>query len=109
MSQKIHVILEDDIDGGDASETVSFALDGTNYEIDLSEKNADKLRETFAPYIGHGRKVGAGASRRGSRKSANTLGPSAREVRDWARSTGRDVPERGRIPAEIREAFDAAH
>ena len=67
MAQKVQIILEDDLDGGEASETVSFGLDGTNYEIDLNEENATALREAFAAYVGHARKV-TGA-RRGAKKS----------------------------------------
>jgi hypothetical protein len=108
MAQKVHIVLEDDLDGSDASQTVSFALDGTSYEIDLNDKNAAKLRDAMATYVGHARKV-TGA-RRGRRSSASTTnGHSAKEVRDWARSNGHKVPERGRIPATVREAFDSAH
>ena len=107
MAQKVHIVLEDDIDGSEASQTVSFALDGTSYEIDLNDKNAGGLRDALATYIGHGRKV-SGAGRRG-RRSAAAGGTSAKEIRDWARSNGHKVPDRGRIPADVREAFEAAH
>ncbi len=110
MAQKIHVVLEDDLDGSEATETVSFGLDGTSYEIDLNDKNAAALRDAMSTYIGHGRKAGSGSgSRRGRRSTASTMGPSAREIRDWARSNGHSVPDRGRIPADVREAFEAAH
>src|SRR3954447_24448692 len=100
MAQKVNIILVDDIDGSEATETVSFGLDGTTYEIDLNDQNAATLRDALAGYIGHGRKVGA-ASRRGRRSpAAATSGPSAREIRDWARSNGYDVPDRGRVSAE---------
>ncbi len=109
MAQKVHIVLEDDLDGSPATETVSFGLDGKTYEIDLNDKNAGKLRDALAQYVGAGRSVGG--ARRGGRKSASAtnLGPSAREVRDWARSNGHDVPDRGRIPADVRAAFDAAN
>ncbi len=111
MAQKVHIVLEDDLDGGDASETVAFGLDGTSYEIDLNEDNAASLRETLASYIGHARKVTG--SRRTARKATGAAstngGPSARDVREWARSAGHEVPDRGRIPADVREAYDAAH
>jgi hypothetical protein len=107
MAQKVHIVLEDDLDGSPASETVAFGLDGKTYEIDLNEKNAAKLRDALAAYIGAARSTGG---RRGARKAnATNLGPSAREVRDWARSNGYDVPDRGRIPADVRAAFDAAN
>ena len=121
MAQKIHIVLEDDLDGSEASETVTFALDGASYEIDLNEQNATALREALAPYIGHGRKV-SGGTRRGGRKAAGTGssangsggsggsgGPSAKEIRDWARENGFEVPDRGRVSAEVRQAYDAAH
>ncbi len=108
MAQKVHIVLEDDLDGSPATETVSFGLDGKTYEIDLNDKNAGKLRDALAQYVGAARSTGG---RRGGRKSssATNLGPSAREVRDWARSNGYDVPDRGRIPADVRAAFDAAN
>jgi nucleoid-associated protein Lsr2 len=109
MAQKVHIVLEDDIDGSEATQTVAFGLDGTAYEIDLNDKNAAALRDALATYVGHGRKV-SGGSRRGRRSSAATAnGHSAKEIREWARSNGHKVPERGRIPAEVREAFDAAN
>lgn len=108
MAQKVNIVLVDDIDDSEASETVSFGLDGTTYEIDLNDKNAAALREALATYIGHGRKVGA-APRRRRGAAAATGGPSAKDVREWARAAGHDVPERGRIPADVRSAYDAAH
>ena len=108
MAQKISIVLEDDLDGGEATETVTFGLDGTSYEIDLNDKNAAMLRDALAPYVGHGRKVGA-APRRGRKTSASSDGPSAREIRDWARSNGFDVPDRGRVSSEVREAFEKAN
>jgi len=106
MAQKVHITLEDDLDGGDAAETVAFGLDGRSYEIDLNAKNAKALREALARYVAAGRRAGgrtAGAKRR------TQVGTSAREIRDWARSNGRQVPDRGRIPSDVREAFEAAH
>ena len=111
MAQKVHIVLVDDLDGSEATESVSFGLDGTSYEIDLNDANAARLRDALAEFVGHARKVGS-ASRRGRRSSAAAAaagGPSAREIRDWARSNGFDVPDRGRVSAEVREAFDAAH
>ncbi|GAA1135088.1 Lsr2 family protein [Nocardioides aquiterrae] len=109
MAQKVNIVLVDDIDGSEATETVSFGLDGTTYEIDLNDKNAAALRDALASYVGHGRKVGA-APRRGRRSAAAASnGPSAKEIRDWARANGHDVPDRGRVSAEVREAYDKAH
>ncbi len=109
MAQKVHIVLEDDLDGSEATQTVTFALDGTSYEIDLNDKNAGKLRDALAPYLGHARKS-SGPRRAGRRSSAPAeSGSSAKEIRDWARSNGHQVPERGRIPASVREAFEAAN
>lgn len=108
MAQRVHIVLEDDIDGGAAEETVTFALDGTSYEIDLSQQNAAKLRDLFAPYVTAARR----ASGRGSRKSSRgrgSGGPNPAEIRDWARAHGHVVSDRGRVPAEVRSAYDAAH
>ena len=109
MVHKVHVTLEDDLDGGEANETVSFGLDGIGYEIDLHEQNASALRVALAVYVGHARKVASG-NRRARRPAASSDGSaSAREMREWARSNGIQVTERGRVPAEVREAFEAAN
>ncbi len=111
MAQRVNVVLEDDLDGSDADETVTFALDGVNYEIDLSAANADKLREALALYVGHGRKT-SGRRRTGAparKGAASGSGPSAADIRVWARENGHDVPERGRVSADVREAYAAAH
>ncbi|MEU6661800.1 Lsr2 family protein [Streptomyces sp. NPDC046821] len=112
MAQRVVVTLSDDIDGGEAAETVVFGLDGKSYEIDLNPANAKKLRKVLAPYLEAGRKQhGAGrASGRaiGSYKhTAVSADPAA--VRAWARSHKMDVPPRGRIPKKVYEAFEAAN
>lgn len=111
MAQKIHIVLEDDLDGGEASETVGFGLDGTSYEIDLNDDNAAALRDALAGYVGNARRVSIarGGRKKSSGAGAAGNGPSAAEIREWARSNGHEVPERGRIPANLREAFEAAH
>jgi hypothetical protein len=106
MAQKVHIVLVDDLDGSDATETVSFGLDGTSYEIDLNDKNATALRDALSGYVGHARKVGSSSRRR---KAAAPSGPGASEIRDWARSNGMKVSDRGRVSAEVRQAYDAAH
>jgi hypothetical protein len=110
MAQKVQVILVDDLDGGAAEETVSFSLDGVSYEIDLSADNAAKLREVFAPYVGTARRVGgrAAAGRGRARKAAGGDGRTA-EIREWARDNGYQVSERGRIAADVVDAYDKAH
>src|SRR6476661_3991700 len=103
MAQRVNVVLVDDLDGNEASETVRFGLDGADYEIDLSADNAGKLRDALALYVGHGRRTGG--RRRGAQSAASTRdsnGPTAAEIRTWARENGWDVPERGRVSAEVR-------
>lgn len=110
MAQKVQVILIDDIDSGNADETVTFALDGVSYEIDLSTAHAAELRDSFAQWIANGRKVG-GRSAKGSRRTARATGrtSNATQVREWARANGHTVSDRGRISAELQEAYDAAN
>lgn len=114
MSQKHIVQLIDDIDEGIADETVAFSLDGSHYEIDLSTKNAAKLRDALAPYVAHARR----ASRSGRPSSASggaTRRPRSgrgdrdqtQAIREWARANGFKVGEKGRIPANILEAYNA--
>jgi hypothetical protein len=107
MAQRVNVVLVDDLDGKDADETVTFGLDGVDYEVDLSEANAAELRGALSRYIDAGRKVGG--RRRKGQKSTGTGGASASDIRAWARENGWDVPERGRVAAEVREAYAAAH
>lgn len=110
MAQRVNIVLIDDIDETEATETVTFGLDGVTYEIDLNEDNAARLRDSLAEFVGHGRKVSGSRRGRKSPSSAPVTGqPSAREIREWARENGRDVPDRGRIPADVREAYEQAH
>ena len=113
MAQRVNVELIDDLDESPAAETVSFALDGVSYEIDLSEANAGKLRDALAPYLGHARRTAGrrGGSSRGSRSSGSSGSGSgnASEIRAWARENGFEVSERGRVSAEVRAAYAAAH
>lgn len=111
MAQKVQVILVDDVDGGEAAETVTFALDGTAYEIDLSADNAKSLRDAFAPYVASARKAGRaggrGASRTGRGRGSTTMDrEQAAAIRDWARKQGLKVSDRGRIPANIVEQYN---
>ena len=111
MTQRTVVTLEDDLTGEEADETVTFALDGKAYEIDLSDKNAGALREALAPYISVSRRAGrlnVPAARRGSplRHVATEVDPAA--VRAWAASNGYEVSPRGRISRAVQEAFKAA-
>lgn len=110
MAQRVQVLLVDDIDNTDADETVTFALDGVSYEIDLNNANAAKLRDALAPWVGHARRSGG---RKATGRSSSGGGGGRRKdvsaVREWARKNGHDVSERGRIPAAVQEAYDKAN
>ncbi|MFC4553744.1 histone-like nucleoid-structuring protein Lsr2 [Georgenia faecalis] len=112
MAQKVQVMLVDDIDGSKADETVTFSLDGVSYEIDVTREHATALRESFAEWIGHARRSGGrkpAARRRSTGGRGSASDSDAGKVREWARENGYTVSERGRISAEIREAYDKAH
>lgn len=106
MAQRVEVHLVDDIDGKPGDQTVSFGLDGVNYDIDLSDKNAEKVRAALAPYVAVARRTGKAPSK-GKGKGGNG-GPNPRDVRAWAKDQGMDVPDRGRIPAEVTAAYESA-
>ena len=106
MAQKQVLILEDDIQGGEASKTLRFAFDGAEYEIDLNDKNAAKMRQSFTFYVDHARKVGGRTSSR--RGSTTSSGVDNRAVRAWAASNGVALSSRGRIPAAVIERYRAA-
>ncbi|MDK1473038.1 Lsr2 family protein [Streptomyces sp. 549] len=104
MAQRVVVTLSDDIDGGEAAETVAFGLDGKGYEIDLNSANAGKLRESLAPFVEAGRK----RAKSGRTYHRTAVAPDPQAVRAWAKSNGHAVPARGRIPKRVYEAFNAA-
>jgi hypothetical protein len=110
VAQKVEVTLVDDLDGGAADETVTFAIDGTSYEIDLSGKNAQKLRDAVTPFLGAARKVGRVSGRGGRGRSGGSATVDREQnqaIREWAKKKGLNVSERGRIPAEIVERYHA--
>jgi nucleoid-associated protein Lsr2 len=109
MAQRVHIVLEDDLDGSEAEETVTFGLEGSTYEIDLSARNAAALKDSLAPYVAAARRTSGRAASRRSSSRGRSSGPSPAEVRDWARAEGREVSDRGRVPADVRAAYDAAH
>jgi hypothetical protein len=122
MAQKVSVVLVDDLDESEATETVAFSLDGQGYEIDLNEKNAAELRDAMAKYVGAARKAGrsagsGGGTRRSGRSSGGNSRPapagSDRErvqaIREWARDNGHKVSERGRLSSTVIAAYEAAH
>jgi hypothetical protein len=105
MAQKVTVVLEDDLTGGPAEQTIRFAFEGTDYEIDLNAKNAAKFSKQLAPYLEHARRAGRAQSRPG-RTVANRQ--RSGEIRAWAKEHGLAVSERGRIPASVVEQYNAA-
>ncbi|MBP8919719.1 MAG: Lsr2 family protein [Micropruina sp.] len=107
MAQRIVYRLEDDLDRSEAAETIVFGLDSVSYEIDLSEGNAAQLRDLLAPYVAAARKVGGRRKSGGRRRSSGT--GSATEIRAWATENGYTVSSRGRVPGEVREAYERAH
>lgn len=114
MAQKVTTHLVDDLTGDTIDDgkgrTVTFGFDGTSYEIDLTDDNADALREAFSDYIAAARKV-SGRSGRTSGGSAPKRGNAEElgKVREWAAANGYDVSSRGPISQAVRDAYDAAH
>jgi hypothetical protein len=110
VAQKVQVLLVDDLDGGEADETVTFALDGKTYEIDLTTANADKLRGLLEPYVKGGRRTGGRASGgRGKARASSGGSQDTAAIRAWAKENGYEVNDRGRVPAIIREAYEKAN
>jgi hypothetical protein len=105
VATKMTIVLEDDLDGGPADETVRFGLDGVDYEIDLSKQHARAFRRELASFLVHARKAG-----RGRRRSARSTSGRRRsgDIRAWARGAGIQVSERGRIPASVVAQYQAA-
>lgn len=109
MAQRVQVFLIDDLDGSDAEETVTFGLDGSVYEIDLSSANAAKLREVLTPFAEAGRKAPVRQARGGKRRSRATASRErSSEIRAWAKANGKPINERGRIPQSIMDEYEAA-
>ncbi|MDQ1464103.1 MAG: hypothetical protein QOC73_1044 [Actinomycetota bacterium] len=111
MAQRVSVNLVDDIDGGNAVETIRFGLDGVEYEIDLGKRNADRLRAAMVAYIESGRRLvrttGRGRARTVVQRRIE-IAADPRAVRAWAKANRVAVPERGRIPAAVLEQYKAA-
>jgi Lsr2 len=109
VAQKIQTLFIDDIDGSAAEGTVRFALDGTEYEIDLNARHAEALRQALARYIDAGRRsTGGGRRPARSGRRASASGVNTTEVREWAKAQGIEVKDRGRVPAELVVRFRAA-
>lgn len=113
MARRVEVQLVDDLDGGTADESITFSLDGTTYEIDLSKKHADKLRSALEPFVAAAQKVSGTSGRhrvggvRGRRAPARTDRAQNQAIRDWALRNGLDVSPRGRISRAVVEQYEA--
>ena len=111
MAKQTVTLLTDDLDGTEADRTIEFALDGVSYTIDLSEKNAGKLRKALDPYLTAASRLGRGRTGRIPARGTTTAAPiqgnrdQNRAIREWATKNGYEVSERGRIPSSIVEAF----
>ncbi|MCO5999808.1 histone-like nucleoid-structuring protein Lsr2 [Actinoallomurus rhizosphaericola] len=108
MAEQVFKRLIDDLDGSEAEETVSFAIDGIVYEIDLSAENAGILRDRLSPFMENGRRAGGGGVRRPRGRAASSRQRSA-DIRAWAKAHGIEVSKRGRIPATVVEEYERAH
>ncbi len=110
MAQRVQVVLEDDLEGGLADETVHFGLDGLAYEIDLSSGRAEQLRAALAPFVTAGRRAGSGPTRSAGRsRRASSRGVDSEAVRSWAAEQGIAVKRRGRVPAAVLELYRNDH
>jgi hypothetical protein len=105
VASRTIVEVTDDLDGSKADETIQFTIDGTSFEIDLSTAHAKELRGALDPYVKAGRKTG-GRRRSGS---ARRDGDQIAAIREWAKTHGLKVSDRGRISAEVQDAYNAAH
>ena len=105
MAQKVTVVLEDDLTGGPAEQTIRFAFEGTDYEIDLNAKNAAKFSKQLARYLAPARRAGRAQSRPGRTAAGHQR---SGDIRAWANEHGLAVSERGRIPASVVEQYNAA-
>ena len=113
MAQKVQVLLVCDLHDNDeeGTETVTFALDGSTYEIDVCESPAAQLRDSFATSVGAARRAGRGGApkRAGAGRPAKAGGDRVAQIREWARANGHQVNDRGRLPASVVAAYDKAN
>ncbi|MGQ1799012.1 histone-like nucleoid-structuring protein Lsr2 [Kocuria oceani] len=108
MAQSVQIILEDDLEGGPAEETLQFGLDGRQYEIDLSTANAEKLREALRPFVASGRRAQGKTARSAGPRSSAGGNPETAKIRAWAKENGHEVSDRGRIHQSVKDAYYAA-
>ena len=116
MAQQTTVRFIDDLDGSDASGTFDFSLEGRQYQVDLSDENAAKLRDALTPFIDVARKAGGPGRRARTQRQTTVAEKPARSnreetaaIREWAREHDHKVSDRGRIPKSVIEAYQAAN
>ena len=121
MAQKVQVLLVCDLhsDEVEGTETLTFGLDGSTYEIDVCDDHAAEMRDAFAPFVGAARRAGRTGATSGQRRSGrsggnrsagrSSGGSQVSDIREWARQNGHQVSERGRISATVLQAYEAAH
>ncbi|MFE9570382.1 Lsr2 family protein [Streptomyces sp. NPDC006692] len=110
MAQKIVTIYTDDLTGEESAEaaTHQVVIDGVAYEVDLGPDSYDKLMEAVGPFLKVGRRIrGSRAKAASPRQAAGASDTAA--IRAWAKENGHNINERGRVPADIREAYEKAH
>lgn len=112
MAQKVNVVLVSDLSGAEIEdgkgETVSFALDGVQWELELTNKEADKFRGLFQDYVAVARKTG-GRAKRGSGSAKSSNREELQQMREWLRANGHEVSDRGRISQELQDIYRAAN
>lgn len=109
MARMIKIELVDDLDGGAADESISFALDGVEYTIDLNEKNAQEMRHALAKYVEVAKRDGGRKKRKRAARTGRTGRGDLEDIRSWGRENGYAVADRGRLSAELMSAYDAAN
>jgi hypothetical protein len=108
VSQKVQVLLVDDLDGSEATQTVTFGVDGTTFEIDLNDKHVTALRKSLTPYVEKARKVRGTQRRSNGRTTTHRDGPSPKDGRGWAGANGVEVGPVGRVPQAVVDQYLAA-
>lgn len=115
MAQTVKILMTDDLDGSEATETVRFGIDGKQFEIDLSTENADKLREAVRPFASKARRAKVGQPKQGELKLGSTKGkaksapdPENAIIRKWAQENGWTIGDKGRVKQEIKDAYYAS-
>lgn len=111
MAKRTIEVFHDDLDGSEGASTVKFGLDGKSYEIDLSEAHEKELRKALEKYVGAATQVSVHNAASSGRRKYGT-GPVRRDtkhIREWLRSQGVEISDRGRIPTDLMNRYNAAH